>query len=166
MRRLFFLTPDVASCRKIVTELKDKGVPQRHLHVIGSIEQPLEDLPEAGVLQKTELLHGIEIGFGLGGTAGILGGLLAMTFPPAGVVLGGGALLAGAAAGAGFGAVVSALMSSHEHNHDLTAFQAAIERGEILLMVDVARSEVNQTKELILTHHPEAKIGVAKLRGT
>ncbi|MGD8589198.1 MAG: DUF1269 domain-containing protein [Chromatiales bacterium] len=166
MRRLFFLTPDVASCRKIVAELKAAGVPQRHLHVIGSIEQPLDDLPEAGVLQKTELLHGIEIGAGLGGTAGILGGLLAMTFPPAGIVLGGGALLAGAAAGAGFGAVVSALMSSHEHSHDLNAFQKAIERGEVLLMVDIPRSDVDKTKELILTHHPEAKIGVAKLRGT
>ena len=166
MRRLFFLTPDVSSCRNIVTELKTSGVPQRHLHVIGSIEQPLDDLPEANVLQKTELLHGIEVGAGLGGTAGILGGLLAMTFPPAGIVLGGGALLAAAAAGAGFGAVVSALMSSHEHNHDLGAFQEAIERGEILLMVDVPKSEVDKTKELILTHHAEAKIGVAKLRGT
>jgi hypothetical protein len=87
-----------------------------------------------------------------------------MTFPPAGIVLGGGALLAGAAAGAGFGAVVSALMSSHEHNHDLTAFQDAIERGEILLMVDIPKGDVDKTKELILTHHPEAKIGVAKLR--
>jgi hypothetical protein len=166
MRRLFFLTPDVVSCRHIITELKDSGVPQRHLHVIGSITQPLDDLPEASVLQKTELLHGIEIGAGLGGTAGILGGLLAMTFPPAGIVLGGGALLAGAAAGAGFGAVVSALMSSHEHNHDLTAFQAAIEQGQILLMVDIPKGDVDKTKELILSHHPEAKIGVAKLRET
>ncbi len=129
MRRLFFLTPDVDSCQNIIKELKATGVPQRHLHVIASIEQPLDDLPEAGMLQKTELLHGFEIGAGLGGTAGILGGLLAMTFPPAGIVLGGGALLAGAAAGAGFGAVVSALMSSHEHNHELLAFQRAIEAG-------------------------------------
>ena len=66
MRRLFFLTPDVVSCRHIITELKESGVPQRHLHVIGSITQPLDDLPEASVLQKTELLHGIEIGAGLG----------------------------------------------------------------------------------------------------
>jgi len=166
MRRLFFLTPDVTSCQNIITELKDSGLSQRHLHVIGSIEQPLDDLPEAGVLQKTELLHGIEIGAGLGGTAGVLGGLLTMTFPPAGIVLGGGALLAAAAAGAGFGAVVSALMSSHEHNHDLSAFQEAIERGEILLLVDVPKGEVDKTKALILAHHPEAKIGVAKLRGT
>lgn len=166
MRRLFFLTPDVASCHSIVQELKEAGVPQRHLHVIASIEQPLDDLPEAGILQKTELLHGIEIGAGLGGTAGILGGLLAMTFPPAGLVLGGGALVVGATAGAGFGAVVSALMSSHEHNHNLDAFQRAIEAGEVLLMVDVPKHDVDKTKALILGHHPEAKIGVARLKGS
>lgn len=163
MRRLYFLTPDVDSCHAIVKELEAVGVPERHLHVIASIRQVLDDLPEAGILQKTELLHGIEVGAGLGGTAGILGGLLAMTFPPAGLVLGGGALLAGAAAGAGFGAVVTALLSSHEHNHDLDSFQRAIERGEILLMVDIPKKEVDTTKALILEHHPEAKIGVAEL---
>ncbi len=166
MRRLFFLTPNVNSCQAIVKELENTGVPERHLHVIASIEQALDDLPEAGILQKTELLHGIEVGAGLGGTAGILGGLLAMAFPPTGLVLGGGALLVGTAAGAGFGAVVSALMSSHEHNHDLDAFQRAIEEGEILLMVDVPRREVDNTKALILGHHSEAKIGVTKLPGS
>ena len=163
MRRLFFLTPNVDSCQAIVDELEQTGVPQRHLHVIASIGQALDGLPKAGLLQKTEFLHGLAIGAGLGGTAGILGGLLAMAFPPAGIMLGIDALLAGAAAGAGFGAVVSALMSSHKHNHDLNAFEQAIERGEILLMVDVPRKAVNQTKELILGHHAEAKIGIAKL---
>jgi hypothetical protein len=88
---------------------------------------------------------------------------LAVSFPPAGLVLGGGALLVGAAAGAGFGAVVSALLSSHEHNHDLDAFQRAIEAGEILLMVDIPRQRVDKIRELILNHHPEAHIGIAKL---
>nr|MDJ0806954.1 DUF1269 domain-containing protein [Gammaproteobacteria bacterium] len=83
--------------------------------------------------------------------------------PPTGLVLGGGALLAGAAAGAGFGAVITALLSSHEHNHELDSFQRAIERGEILLMVDIPKKAIEATKELILEHHPEAKIGVAKL---
>lgn len=163
MRRLFFLVPNISSCQTIVSELKGSGIPERHLHVIASVEQALDDLPEANILQKTELIHGIEKGAGLGGTAGILGGLLAMAFPPAGLVLGGGALLAGAVAGAGFGAVVSALMSSHEHNHDLFAFQQAIEAGEILLMVDVPKKQVVQTREMIISHHPEAKIGVATL---
>jgi hypothetical protein len=155
--------PNLESCRQVVAELEDEGVPEHHLHAIASLDQSLDGLPEAGVLQKTELAHGLEWGAGLGGVAGMLGGLLAVSFPPAGLVLGGGALLVGAAAGAGFGAVVSALLSSHEHNHDLDAFQRAIEAGEILLMVDIPRQRVDKIRELILNHHPEAHIGVAKL---
>ena len=81
-------------------------------------------------------------------------------------MLGGGALLAGAAAGAGFGAVITALLSSHEHNHDLDSFQRAIERGEVLLMVDINKKQVDDTKRMILEHHPEAKIGEVKLKSS
>jgi surface antigen len=88
-----------------------------------------------------------------------LGGLLVVAFPPAGIVLGGGALLAGAAAGAVFGAMVTALLGSQEHNHKLDAFQRALASGQILLMVDVPRKREDGVKATILKHHPEAEIG-------
>jgi hypothetical protein len=164
MRRLFFLLPDTNLTRAVVSELEAAGVPHNHLHVIASVARELEDLPEATVWQKTELAHGIELGVGLGGTAGLLGGVLAVAFPPTGLVLGGGALVAMALAGAGVGGLVSALMSSHDHNHDLDGYQDAIERGEILLLVDVPKKQVDHVKATILEHHPEAKIGVARPR--
>ena len=162
-RRLYFMLPDAESCKALVADLEEHGVPERHLHVIGSLSQSLEGLPAAGVLQKTELVHGLEWGTSLGGVAGLLGGVLAVTFPPAGLVLGGGALLAGTAAGAGFGALVSTLLSSHEHNHRLDSFEQGIEEGQLLLLVDVPRKDVPQIQKLILKHHPEAEVGVAKL---
>ncbi len=162
-RRLYFMLPDAESCKSLVADLEEHGVPERHLHVIGSLSQSLEGLPEANILQKTELAHGLEWGTGLGGVAGLLGGILAVTFPPAGLVIGGGALLAGTAAGAGFGALVSSLLASHEHNHKLDAFERGIEQGQLLLMVDVPRRDVKKIQELIVKHHPEAEIGVAKL---
>lgn len=165
MRRLFFLTPNKSSCQAIVAELEGNGVAERHLHVIASLEQPLDGLPEAGILQKTEVLRGMFVGAILGGSAGILGGLLITTFPPPGMeVQGSNMILAmSTLAGAGFGALVSALMSSHEHNHQLGSFQSAIEAGQILLMVDVPKKTVESTKKMILSHHPEASIGVARL---
>ncbi len=162
-RRLYFMLPDAESCKSLVADLEEHGVPERHLHVIGSLSQSLEGLPEANILQKTELAHGLEWGTGLGGVAGLLGGILAVTFPPAGLVIGGGALLAGTAAGAGFGALVSSLLASHEHNHKLDAFERGIEQGQLLLMVDVPRRDVTKIQELIVKHHPEAEIGVAKM---
>jgi hypothetical protein len=77
-------------------------------------------------------------------------------------VLGGGALLFGGLAGAGFGAIVSSLIASHEHNHELDRFQEAIESGEILLIVDVPRSDVDHIQEMIREHHPEVEISITE----
>jgi hypothetical protein len=162
MRRLNVIVPDAEACKTVVAELREAGVPEDHMHVVASIAQPVEGLPEATVWEKTELAHGIELGVGLGGAAGLLGGLLAVAFPPAGLVLGGGAVLASTAAGAGVGGVVTALLGSHEHNHDLDAFAEAIAAGRLLLMVDVPRGKVDRMQGLILKHHPEAEIGVAR----
>jgi hypothetical protein len=123
------------------------------------LTRDLKDLPGANIWQRTELAHGIEWGIGLGGVAGLLGGLLVVAFPPAGITLGGGALVAGTAAGAAFGALVTALLGSQEHNHKLDAFQLALAAGQILLMVDVPRQRAEEVKTTILKHHPEAEIG-------
>jgi hypothetical protein len=162
MRRLHVILPDQESCRRVVEAFEAEGVPPERLHVVASLGQDLDGLPEATVWETTELAHGIEWGLGLGGVAGLLGGVLAVTFPPAGLVLGGGAILAGAAGGAGVGGVISALLSSHEHNHDLDYFQREIAHGRLLLMADVPRGRVDAFRALILQHHPEARIGVLK----
>ncbi len=162
MRRLYFLIPDIELTTTIVNELENQGVPHKHLHVVASIDQKLEDLPEANIWQKTELAHGLEWGTGIGGTAGLLGGLLTVAFPPGGIILGGGALLLGAAAGASVGAAMLGLMKGHEHNHQLDDFKQEIEHGEILLMVDTPKGEVDKISESILSHHPEAHIKISE----
>ena len=158
MRRLYVLLPTEASCRAVVTELEAGGIPQTHLHVIAGLTHELKDLPEANLWQRTELARGIEWGMGLGGVAGLLGGLLVVAFPPAGIVLGGGALLAGTAAGAGFGAVVTAMLGSQEHNHQLDGFQRALAAGQLLLLVDVPQARADGVRAIIVRHHPEASI--------
>jgi hypothetical protein len=123
MKRLYFMLPDTESCKKLVAELKNAGIPERHLHVVASLAIPLDGLPEATSLQKTELTHGIEKGIALGGAAGLLGGLLVVAFPPAGLVVGGAALLtAVTAGGAGFGALAMGLISMDINRKKLAAF--------------------------------------------
>jgi hypothetical protein len=159
MKRLYVLMPSEESSRLLVEDLEAAKIPQTHLHVIAGLTHELKDLPVAGIWQRTELAHGIERGIGLGGVAGLLGGMLAVAFPPAGVLLGGGALLAATAAGAGFGALITALLGSQEHNHKLDSFQRSLAAGHILLMVDVPRRREAEIKATILRHHPEAEIG-------
>ncbi|MCU7958812.1 MAG: DUF1269 domain-containing protein [gamma proteobacterium symbiont of Bathyaustriella thionipta] len=165
MKRLYFLLPELALCRTIIDELLAQGIAQSHLHVIANSSHSLEGLPKATAWQKSDVKYGIELGIGMGGMAGLLGGLLAVSFPPSGLVLAGGATLAGGAlAGASFGGLVSALMRSHEHNHELDAFESAVMDGDILLLVDVPRHEVEAVKQLVTQHHPEVQIGLAEPR--
>jgi hypothetical protein len=158
MRRLFVLLATEEGCRTVVEALEGMGVPAAHLHVIAGLAHPLKDLPEASVWQRTELAHGIEWGLGLGGAAGLVGGLLAVSFPPAGLILGGGALMGTAAAGAGLGALVTALLGSQEHNHEFDAYQRAIAAGKLLLIVDISREQEEEVRSTILRHHPGAMI--------
>lgn len=162
-RRLYFMLPDVKHCQQLVTELQQVGIPTRDIHVLARHDIPLQGLHKASVLQKTELLHGLEVGAGIGGLAGMLAGLLVVAFPPAGVVLGGGAAIIGTTlAGASFGSLVSALITRDIPNHELKSFQVRIALGEILLLLDVPTKQVEEIINLIRRTHPEAQIGIVR----
>ena len=158
LKRLYFLLPDVDTTRKIVDEMLLAHVPYEHMHVLARAGTYLEELPEAGVAQKTDLVPALERGIAVGGTAGVVAGLLALAFPPAGVVVAGGAILFGALGGAGFGAWVSAMIGVSLPNTRLARFEQAIENGMILMMIDVAKDRVEEFEDMIRLHHPEAEI--------
>lgn len=159
MRRLYFLVPHVEGARKIVQELLLNHVPEDHIHLVAKRGVELEDLPAATTAQKTDLIPALERGAAIGGATGALAGLVAVTVPPAGLVLGGGAVLGAALAGAGFGAWAASLMGISTPNSQLKRFEKAIESGQVLMMVDVARDRIPEIEELIKSHHPEADIG-------
>jgi hypothetical protein len=58
----------------------------------------------------SDLVPALQRGTAAGGAAGLLAGVAAVTFPPAGLTLGGGALLGLTAFGAGFGAWMSSMV--------------------------------------------------------
>ncbi len=156
MRRIYFLVPNIETTKKIVDELLLARVEERHIHVLAKRGTPLEDLPEATFLQKTDFIPALEQGLALGGATGLLAGLVAISLPT-GLVLGGGALFAITLAGAGVGALMSSMVGSSIGNRRIEQFQEAMERGEFLLMVDVPRDRVEEIEAIIKKHHPEAE---------
>lgn len=160
---MYFMLPDAEICSRVVTEMVAMGISRRHMHAIANMEQSLEGLPKASMLQKSEIVHGIETGLGVGGIAGLLGGLLTITFPPAGLALGGAAVAATALAGAGFGALVSALVATDIPNHHLQAFEEGIDQGQILLLVDVPHRQIGLFIEVIKAHYPSVDVGIAEV---
>jgi hypothetical protein len=141
--------------------LHDCGLSRRNIHVLAREDIPLQGLQRASVLQRSELVYGLELGLGVGGLAGMLGGLLAVIFPPAGLTLAGGPTLLGTAlAGAGFCGLISALVTYNIPSHKLKPFEERILKGEILVMLDIPTDRIQMTAHLIESLYPRVDIGL------
>jgi hypothetical protein len=159
MRRIYFLVKDVPMAKRIVDELLLARVEERHLHVLAKRGTPLEDLPEANLLQKSDFVPAVQRGLGMGGAAGMLAGLVGLALPGAPVVIAGGVLLASSLAGAGIGAWIGGMVGMNVGNTRVRQFADAIENGALLVMADVPRSRVAEIEERVRTHLPGAEIG-------
>jgi len=155
-QRLYYLLPDVAAAREMMNELLLARIEARHMHFLAKRGTPLDDLPEASVLQKTDIVPGAERGMVIGGVAGLLGGILVVLFPPGDISLQVGAVLIAAILGALFGAWASSMVASGVPNSKLKQFQSSIEQGQILMMVDVPVAKAQAIHDLVETKHPEA----------
>jgi len=158
MRRIYFLVPNIEISKKIVDELLLARIEERHIHVLAKRGTPMENLPEATYLQKSDFIPALEQGLALGGLTGMLAGLVAVALP-GGLVLAGGAVLATSLAGAGVGALMSSMAGSSIGNRRIQQFQEAMEKGEFLFMIDVPRDRVEEIEALVKTHHPDAECG-------
>jgi hypothetical protein len=159
MRRLYFMVPDIDTAKTVVDELLLKRVDEHHIHVVAKEGTPMGDLPEANLLQKSDFIPAMERGLAVGGITGVLAGIAAVTFPPAGLVLGGGAILGTSLAGAGIGAWISGMIGMDVPNSQIEKFENAIENGEVLMMVDIPKSRVEEIEALVQQHHPDADMG-------
>jgi ribose/xylose/arabinose/galactoside ABC-type transport system permease subunit len=78
--------------------------------------------------------------------------------PPAGIVLGGGALLGGALAGAGVGVWLSGMIGVGVSNSRLKQFEQAIQEGRLLMLIDIPKQRIDEIEDLIRKHYPQAEI--------
>lgn len=158
-RRLYFVLPDLNSARQTMNDLLLARIEERHIHCLARRGTPLDDLHEANVLQKTDLVHGAELGLILGGIGGAALGIVAVMSPPEGMTLQLVTILFTALIGAFLGAWVSSLVASAVPNSKLLVFAKDIEEGKILMMVDVPARKVEQIHALVEKRHPEAALG-------
>ena len=156
-RRLYFIMPDLPSARKMMDDLLLARIEERHIHFLGKRGMSLEGLHEANHLQKSDLVHGAQVGLALGALLGvILGAVVVMTMGTEdrwqiAIVLGSGVV------GALFGAWVSSMVGVSVPNSRLAQFNEAIEQGKILMMADIPEHRVNEVRELLASRHPEAE---------
>jgi hypothetical protein len=155
---IYFQVPDVDVAHQVVDKLLLARIPEESIHVIAREGTALESLPEPSLTKGSDVVPAVERGLTAGGAAGLLAGLIAVAFPPAGIILGGGTALALTLAGAGLGAVFSSLIGVSLPNSELSKFQEAIDQGHVLILVEAGEDKAHEVEQIIRTEIPQVEL--------
>lgn len=158
--RLYFLVPNELSAKKVTDALHAHQIEDSNIYAVAKREKyPLaEGIPEADLLQRTDLVNAAKRGATVGGTAGLFAGLGAALIAPMGLIAAGAAVAGLSLAGATFGTWTSTMIGISVRNSDLGAFHAAIDEGQILMLVDVEDSAAEKVKASVQLAYPYAVI--------
>ena len=158
-RRLYFVLPDVNISRVVENELLVEKIDIQHMHFLAKRGTDLMDLPEATSNEKTDIIHGIQVGLCSGALAGgILGLIVYLIQDFIGMQLPIGIVLLFFVLGGLCGVWISGfLIGSSTPNYKLKEFEDAMEEGHILMMVDVPVERVEEVRKVVKQHHPEAE---------
>src|SRR5438105_2290554 len=137
-RRIYWLLPDLPSALATMDDLLLAYVDVRHMHFVGREDQDMTGLHVANVLQTSDVVRSAQVGMILGAVVGgLLGALVAVHYPIVGDEPQWGVAAALAVAGALFGTWTSSMIGVSTPSKRLRRFADEIDKGKILLMVDV-----------------------------
>jgi hypothetical protein len=158
-RRIYWLLPDLASAVRTENDLLLARIAWQHIHFVGREDADMTGLHTANVLQTSDVIRAAQAGLVIGGASGaVLGVMVAMFFPIFGTAPEWGMVAVLAILGAVFGAWASSMIGVSTPSHRLKRFEPAIEQGQILLMVDVPHSRVEEIEARLQALHPEARL--------
>lgn len=158
-RRMYFILPDAATARNVERDLLLARLEESRMHFLGQRGTDMLDLPVATPTQKTDLVHGAFIGLIAGSLTGALAGLFLYFYPEVtGLIVKPVLVLICAMVGAGVGIWVGGfLIGSSTPNIHLTAYDESLQKGHILLMLDVPVSRITEVRDIIKSHFPKAE---------
>jgi hypothetical protein len=149
--RLYYLLPDADTARQVFNDLLLNRIEQKNIHFMtGGAELP-PDLPEANVFHKTDVVHGAESGM-LVGVVLVLSELFGLSSEAATVLI---ATLGGIL----FGGWTAGMVAAALPNTRLNAFYPEIEKGKVLMILDVPARRIEEIEEVLAKRHPEMQFG-------
>jgi hypothetical protein len=154
--RLYYLLPDIESARKTFDDMLLNRIEQRYVHFLTGGAPLPPDMPEANILQRTDVVHGAKSGMIAGSILGIAAGILmifyfGLTKQSSGAVL----VIFTTACGFLFGGWAASMAAAALPNSQLKAFYPEIEKGKILMIADVPARRVGQIEQALAERHPE-----------
>jgi uncharacterized membrane protein len=158
-RRIYWLLPNLESAKRTMDDLLLARLTEQHLHFVAREEADMTGLHAANVLQTSDVVRAAQMGLVIGGGVGaVLGAVVGVFFPIVGDEPQWGMIAVLALLGAAFGAWSSSMIGVSTPSHRLERFGSAIEQGQILLMVDVPRTRVEEIEARLQALHPEAHL--------
>jgi hypothetical protein len=158
-RRIYWLLPDLNSAKRTMDDMLLARIHEQHMHFVAREDADMTGLHAANILQTSDVVHAAQMGLVLGGAVGaVLGIVAAVFFPVVGTEPQWGIAAVLAMVGGAFGAWSSSMIGVSTPSSRLKRFEAAIEQGQILLMLDVPRSRVEEIETRLQALHPEAHL--------
>jgi hypothetical protein len=157
MKRLRYLLGDVEATRQVVGALHQAGFDEPNIMVVARDDIALGDLPRANI-DRTDAMPGLARGLAAGAVIGAIAGFVALEFNAFGSEPAPGIIVIFAFLGALISGFATLIGGASLPNTRLQPLQDAIERGRIVLMVDVDGAGERQIKELFQTEIEEGKL--------
>ncbi|MFD0321463.1 MULTISPECIES: hypothetical protein [Lysobacter] len=154
--RHVFSTPDLATAQAAMDAAREAGVHDNDILLIARADIELESIPNDRREADTDLMPAAVRGAGYGGAAGLLAGLLAVVIAPIGLTIAGAA--AATVAGAMVGCWASALVGSSLPDPIRRKFDAHIQAGRILVVIDGDREVLTQAEARMLANTVGAEV--------
>jgi hypothetical protein len=158
-RRIYWLLPDLTSAKRTMDDMLLARIPEHHMHFVAREDADMTGLHAANILQTSDVVRAAQMGLVIGGAVGaLLGVAAAVFFPIVGTEPQWGIAAVLAVVGGAFGAWSSSMIGVSTPSSRLKRFEAAIEQGQILLMLDVSRFRVQEIEDRLQALHPEAHL--------
>jgi len=134
------------------------------MHFLAKRGTDLGELHEAGYLFKTDLVRGAGIGLALGLLGGVVLGSIIVNYPPEGTHPGLAAAMIATIVGAALGVWMGSMAAVAVPNSRLKSYSQELDRGKVLLILDVPYGEVDRIRGIVASRHPEVVLSAQETR--
>ncbi len=153
--KLVFSVPGTPTALQVVEFLKSRGLEESGISVLGNESTELSAMPDPGEFDN-DVVPGSKRGVVVGGATGLLAGLGAALVAP-GLAIGGAALALATVGGASFGVLASSLIGSSVTHSQIRDYEQVLERGELLMVVEVAKDQEAEISRQLQSQYPAAQ---------
>lgn len=159
MKRLYYLTDSVSSVLDITRDLKQAGIGENRLHVMGRNSATLDQahVHTTTPWEETEIMPSGFMGAVAGLCVGLIVGFALAGADPWGLSLGGEMVVAAAAFFTCFGAWLGGILGISSRNHHLEPYVDKVKAGHYLVMVDADDDQQEDSVRTVMSRqHREA----------